>query len=156
MIISEYKCRFYFVFVFVFRGEWSFFIGWAPYGCLKNITCQNSLSKTAKMVSFSSFNFGVSRLKRLLLVFFRHYFDVFPSHTQIEMIIVHHWLRKGALRQSYHGSLMRTNEPRASSKLVTGGILRYKKIIIETVIPLQIPFFSRPSCGWNEKTLTLD
>lgn len=132
-----------FCFCFCFSRRMIFFIGWAPYGYLKNILCQNSLSKTAKMVSFSSFNFGVSRLKRLLLVFVRHYFDVFPSHTQIEMIIVHHWLRKGALRQSYHGSLMRTNEPRASSKLVTGGVLRYKKIIIETVIPLQIPFFFR-------------
>lgn len=132
------------------------FIGWAPYRYLKNILCQNSLSKNAKMVFFSSFNFGVSRLKRLFLVFVRHCFDVFPSHTQIEMIIVHHWLRKGALRQLNHVSLIRINEPRASSKLVTGGILRYKKIILETAIPLQIPFFSRSSCGWNEKTLTLD
>lgn len=57
------------------------------------------------------------------------------------MIIVHQWLRKGASRQSYHVSLMRLNEPLASSKLATGGILRYKKIIIETGIPLQIPFF---------------
>lgn len=125
-----------FCFCFCFSRRKIFCIGWAPYGYLKNILCQNSLSKTAKMVYF-----GVSRLKRLLLVFVRHYFDVFPSHTQIEMIIVHQWLRKGALRQSYHVSLMRLNEPRASTKLVTGGILRYKKIIIETGIPLQIPFF---------------
>lgn len=134
---------YYFCFCFFFRGEWSLFL----VGYLLRIFSVKALFvRPRRWYFFPFFQFRCFQ-KRLLLVFVRHYCDVFRSQTQIKMVILHHWLRKGALRQSYHGSLIRINEPPASSKLVTGGILRFKKIIIEMAIPPQIPFFRVPLVG---------